>query len=110
MKTLFDFLYENQLLHWAAAIAGILSLVLIRVFRVKGFSWKIWMNENLIALIWSLFFLSLSVSLTALYVPSYTLTEAFFSGYCGAHVIFRLNKEPKSFVRPPRVIPRHQSR
>ena len=110
MKTIFDFLYQNQLLHFAAALMGIISLVLVRVFRVKGFSMRIWAHENLIGFIWSLFFLSLTVSLTALYVPSYSLTEAFFSGYCGAHVIFRLNKEPKNYTRPPSVIHRSQHR
>jgi hypothetical protein len=110
MKTLFDFLYDNQLLHWAAALAGIISLLLVRVFRVKGFSWKVWVHENLIGLIWSLFFLSLTVTLTAVYVDSYTLTEAFLTGYSGAHVIFRLNKEPKNHTRPTRLFNRHQSR
>lgn len=106
MKTLFDFLYENQLLHWIAAVAGIMSLVLVRVFRVKGFSMRVWVHENLIGFIWSLFFLSLAVTLTALYDPGYTLIEAFLTAYCGAHVIFRLNKEPKY----PRITHRHQSR
>ena len=101
MKTLFDLLYENQLVHWLAALAGIVSLVVVRVLHVKDFSWKVWVRGNLIGLIWSLFVLSLSVTLTALYTPEYTLIEAFFTGYCGAHVIFRLNKEPKTTVRPP---------
>lgn len=110
MKTLFDLLYENQLIHWAAALAGIISLVLVRVFRVKSFSWKFWLNENLIGFIWSLFFLSLSVTLSALYNPGYTLIEAYLTGYCGAHVIFRLSKEPKNHNLPKRIPHRHQSR
>jgi hypothetical protein len=110
MKTIFDFLFQNQLLHWVAALAGIISLLLVRICKVKGFSMRYWVNENLIGLLWSLFFLSLTATMTAVYVPEYTLTEAFFTGYCGAHVIFRLNKEPKNYVRPPRVFHRHQHR
>ena len=109
METTFDFLYHNQFFHWAAALTGIICLLLVRVMRVKNFTWKYWVNDNLIGFLLSLFILSLTVTLTALYVPSYTVTEAFLSGYCGAHVIFRLNKEPKYHVRP-RVFHRHQSR
>lgn len=110
MSTLFDFLYQNQLLHWIAALAGIITLLVIRVFRVKGFTWQYWFRDNLIGLLWSLFVLSLTVTMTALYVPGYSLTEAFLTGYCGAHVIFRLNKEPKISTRPFDFFYRNQSK
>lgn len=109
METTFEFLYHNQFFHWAAALAGIICLLLVRVLNVKKFSWKYWVKDNLIGFLLSLFILSLTVTLTALYLPSYTVTEAFFSGYCGAHVIFRLNKEPKNQECPhlrSRVSPR----
>jgi ABC-type Mn2+/Zn2+ transport system permease subunit len=110
MKSIIDFLYQNQALHWAAALAGIISLLLIRVIKVKSFSWKVWVNDNLIGFIWSLFFLSLTVTLTAVYNPGYSLIEAYLTGYCGTHVILRLNKEPKNFDHPGKFPHRNQNR
>jgi hypothetical protein len=102
MKAIIEFLYANQVIHWLIAVAGIFSLLFVRVWKVKTFSWRIWINDNLIGFIWSLFVISLTVTLTAAYNPGYTLVEAYLTGYCGTHVIFRLNKEPKNFVHPGR--------
>jgi hypothetical protein len=101
MKPMINFLDANYFLHWICAVLGIFSLLLIRLFRVKNFQWKIWFEENLIGLLWSLFFLSLVVTCSAQYTSGYTHLEAYFTGYCGAHVIFRLNKEPKAPSQRP---------
>jgi hypothetical protein len=78
-----------------SAMVGIISLLLVRLFRVKGFSAQRWANENLIGFFWSLFFLSLVVLLTHEYYPAYSIHEAFLTGYSGTHIIFRFSKEPK---------------
>ena len=98
MKTL-SFIESCGMLHWAAAIAGIICLLLIRLIRVNEFSMRRWLNENLIGLIWSLFFLTLFVTLTHEYFPGYRIPEAFFTGFSGTYLIFRLLKEPKR--KPP---------
>ena len=51
MKILIEFLNQNFILHWLCAMLGIISLVLIRLFRVKNFQWKIWFEENLIGFV-----------------------------------------------------------
>jgi hypothetical protein len=102
MKAIMEFLYANQVIHWLIAVAGIISLLIVRIWSVKSFSWKVWVNDNLIGFIWSLFILSLTVTLSATYNPGYSLIEAYLTGYCGAHVIFRLNKEPKNHIYPGR--------
>lgn len=94
MKTL-SIIESCGLLHWAAAFAGIFCLLLIRLIGINEFSMRRWLNENLIILIWSLFFLSLAVLLTYEYIPSYRIAEAFFTGFAGTYLILRLFKEPQ---------------
>ncbi len=94
MKTL-TFLESCGLLHWAVAFIGIICLLLVRLIGVNEFSMRRWINENLIGVIWSLFFLTLAVTLTHEYFPKYRLLEAFFTGYAGTYLIFRLLKDPK---------------
>jgi hypothetical protein len=86
---------SSGLFHWIAAIVGIICFLMVRLFRIKNFSAKMWVNENLIGSLWSLFFLSLTVLLTHEYYPAYSIHEAFLTGYSGTHLIFRMNKEPK---------------
>ncbi len=89
-------LESSGLLHWAASLAGIICILMVRLFRIKNFSARKWVNENLIGTIWSLFILSLTVLLTHEYYPAFTIHEAFLAGYSGTHVIFRFNKEPQA--------------
>ncbi|CAN5728768.1 hypothetical protein BH11BAC7_BH11BAC7_21270 [soil metagenome] len=95
METLIQYLNANYVMHWFSAVLGIFAFVLVRLFRVKNFSWRRWFDENMIGLLWALFFLSLSVTMTASINQSYSHLEAFFTGYMGTHILFRLNKEPK---------------
>jgi ABC-type Mn2+/Zn2+ transport system permease subunit len=101
MENLIQMLNANYVLHWLSAILGIISIVFVRLFRVRNFKWKRWFDENMYGLFWSLFFLSISVTMTAVYSHGYSHLEAYLTGYCGTHIIFRLNKEPK----PP--LPKH---
>lgn len=93
--TTFAFLESSGLFHWSAAFAGIICLLLVRLINVSEFSMRKWLNQNLIGVIWSLFFLSLIVTLTHTYFPSYGILEAFFSGFSGTYLIFRMIKIPK---------------
>ena len=89
--------YEScGLLHWAAAFAGIICLLLVRIIGVNEFSMRKWLNENLIGLIWSIFVLSLFVTLTHEYFPDYRIVEAFLTGFCGTYLISRLTREPRT--------------
>lgn len=97
--TTFSFIESCGLLHWAVALAGIVCLLLVRLIGVNEFSMRKWLNENLIAVIWSLFFLSLAVTLTHEYLPGYRLIEAFLTGFSGTYLICRLTKEPKQKKR-----------
>ncbi len=95
METMIQFLNANNILHWFSALLGIFAFVFVRLFRVKNFTWKRWFDENLIGLLWALFFLSISVTMTGVYREGYTHMEAFLTGYAGSHLLFKLNKEPK---------------
>lgn len=93
--TTFSFIESSGLLHWAAALAGIVCLLLVRLIHVNEFSMRKWLNENLIGVIWSLFFLSLIVTITHVYFPGYRFLEAFFTGFSGTYLIIRITREPK---------------
>jgi hypothetical protein len=99
MENIIIYLNANYVLHWFSAMLGIFAFVIVRLIRVKNFTWKRWFDENLIGLIWALFFLSLSVTMTAVFNPGYSHLEAFLTGYAGTHIIFRLNKEPQQNVK-----------
>lgn len=94
MSSLINFLEQNDILHWLFALAGIFSLITVRLMKVKDFSFKRLMEENVIPFIWSVFALSLLVCLWHDYQHSYTHLEAFLTSYCGTHFIFRLHKTP----------------
>jgi hypothetical protein len=91
MKLFLEFLYENQLLHWLSALVGLFTLIYVRLRGVKKFSLRIWLEENLIQFIWSLFVVSFFVPLLAIYLPAFTLVAAFFGGYSASHLVFKFN-------------------
>ncbi|MDQ3110517.1 MAG: hypothetical protein M3R17_11540 [Bacteroidota bacterium] len=93
--TTFSIIESSGFLHWTVALMGILSFLFVQVARVKDFSIKTWVNENLIAFMWSLFFLSLIVTLTHEFFASYQIHEALLTGYVGAHLVFSFTKEQK---------------
>lgn len=104
MKTL-AFIESCGLLHWAVAFAGIICLFLVRIIGVNEFSMRKWINENLIGVIWSLFILSLVITITHEYLPGFRLFEAFLAGFSGTYVILRIFKEPKPKKKHPQETP-----
>jgi hypothetical protein len=105
MNYLIQFCEENGILHWIIAVLGIFSLVIVRLLKVKNFSIRYWVNENIIGFIWSVFILSLLVTLCHEYFDSFSHIEAFLSAYCGTHIIFRIHKKngtpKKYFLKRP---------
>ena len=93
MKNLFVMLDQNGIFHWIVGVLGIFALVFVKLIKVKNFSMQRWVNENIIGFIWSVFILSLVVTLLHEYLPIYDHIEAFLTSYCGAHIIFRIHKK-----------------
>ena len=96
---MYDFLLSIGLLHWIAAFCSILIFLYVRTLRVKNFTWKRWLHENLISAIWSVFILSIVVPMIYIYCPVVTIWDAALTGYVGTHWIFCGTKPQKTHCR-----------
>jgi hypothetical protein len=95
---LFDFLFNSGLFHWFSAFAGIVIFQLVRLIPLRKQIAANWVGRNVIPIIWSMFWLSIGSMLLHEYVSGFSPTLAFFTGYVGTHLIFRLTKPV--YLRP----------
>ncbi|MCU0435916.1 MAG: hypothetical protein MUC87_20835 [Bacteroidia bacterium] len=95
---IFDFLSHCGFINWFCTFSGILLFQFVRAFPIKKTYSTSWAYRNMIPLIWSLFWLSLSCAVLFTYLENFPLISAFILGYLGTHFIFRLSKPV--FVRP----------